>query len=354
MSNSDDLRQYDYSLPPELIAKEPLPQRDASRLMVVDRASTRITHHVISDLPDLLSPGDCLVFNNSRVLPARLIGRRTASNGKWEGLYLGRLDNGFWHLIGQTRGKLEAGETITLEQVHGVGASKQLVLTLVEKHEDGAWVARPESDRDAHDILEEFGTVPLPPYMHRKVATHFDWQRYQTVYATEDGSVAAPTAGLHFTEELLAECTAHGLTQVFVTLHVGMGTFQPISVASLDQHQMHTESCELSDATASHLTRTRESGGRVVAVGTTSARTVESAAVSGSIQAVSGVTDLFIRPPYQFRAVEALLTNFHLPRSSLFILVSTMAGRELIQRAYHTAIQDRYRFYSYGDAMLIL
>ena len=354
MSNSDELSQYDYSLPPELIAKEPLPARDASRLMLVNRETGVISHHMIGDLPNLLDPGDCLVMNDSRVIPARLIGKRAATQGKWEGLFLGTFENGQWHLIGQTRGKLIAGETITLEQAHHDGNLRQFQMTLIEKHEDGTWSAAPESRRNPFEVLREFGTVPLPPYLQRKQATELDWDRYQTVYASRDGSVAAPTAGLHFTDRLLEACQAQEISQVFVTLHVGMGTFQPISTESLEQHVMHVEFCEVSEETATDVNRARQSGSRIVAVGTTSARTLESAVRSATVQTFCGVTDLFIRPPYRFHAVDALLTNFHLPRSTLFVLVSTLAGSELIQRAYDTAIRSRYRFYSYGDAMLIL
>jgi S-adenosylmethionine:tRNA ribosyltransferase-isomerase len=358
---------YDYELPPDRIAAEPLPERDAARMLVLDRKTQRSDHHTIRDLPALLNPGDCLVLNDTRVIPARLFGRRTSTGGRWEGLFLGTTPDGNWRLIGQTRGRLQPGESITLVPAHddqGNGdLPREFLLWLVALDEDGVWTARPDVPAAPLDILSGFGTVPLPPYIDRPLATPEDRARYQTTFARESGAIAAPTAGLHFTPELLEQCAARGVPYAFVTLHVGLGTFRPISVEQLDHHRMHSEWCELPAATSDLLNQTRATGGRIVAVGTTSVRTLESAAAANlrserpmppfEFRPWSGHTDLFIRPPYRFQAVDALLTNFHLPRSTLLVLVSALAGRDLILRAYREAIEHGYRFYSYGDAMLI-
>ena len=375
MPDWDRLDLYDYDLPEELIAKEPLADRDASRLLVLDRSSGSIQHRAFRDLPGLLRPGDCLVLNDSRVLPARLLGRRLATGGAWEGLYLQSTSDGLWKLICQTRGKLQPGEQIGVmpahsvrphqdvreRQVSGTRATHEkrdrdakLILTLLEVNAEGIWLARCEQAGEALDLLQQFGTVPLPPYIRRQRATQTDWERYQTEYARVPGSVAAPTAGLHFTARLRAELAQRGIPQVFVTLHVGIGTFRPVSTNRLSEHRMHEEWCELSEQTARVLRETRARGGRIVAVGTTTVRTLETVARSGPLRAWRGTTDLFIRPPYRFRAVDVLLTNFHLPRSTLLVLVCAFAGLEPIRRAYAEAVARQYRFYSYGDAMLIL
>jgi S-adenosylmethionine:tRNA ribosyltransferase-isomerase len=351
----DRLSAYDYSLPAGLIAKIPLPTRDASRLMVVSRRTGRISHRSIQDLPDLLAPADALVLNNTRVLPARLIGRRAATGGKWEGLYLGQQD-GLWKLIGQTRGYLRVGESVVIAR----DFDDQLRLELVAREADGVFVFRPDlANTSRHDastleLLQLFGTLPLPPYFDRKMPTDEDWERYQTVYGVAPGSVAAPTAGLHFTPELLHRIEDRGVERVDVTLHVGLGTFRPVSVENLAEHPMHSEWCELPESAASSLQAVRLRQGRIVAVGTTTLRTLESAAAAGlPLHAWQGETRLFIRPPYTFLAVDALVTNFHLPRSTLLMLVSAFAGVDLMREAYQAAIREQYRFYSYGDAMLI-
>ena len=352
----DDVSLYDYELPEELIAKEPLPERDASRLLVLDRQTGAIQHRGIRELADLLRPGDCLVLNDTRVLPARLIGQRTNTGGKWEGLYLGQAENGDWRLIGQTRGYLKPGERVVLIPLghDPPSISDSLHLMLIDREPDGVWLMRPEPAGDTHSLLQQFGTMPLPPYMQRKVATDSDWQRYQTTYASHPGSVAAPTAGLHLTESLLADIEGRGIRIARVTLHVGLGTFRPISATTLSGHTMHSEWCEIGEPAVRTIQDARERGGRIVAVGTTSVRTLETAAADGQLRSWRGTTSIFIRPPYQFRFVDGLLTNFHLPRSTLFVLVSAFAGLEHIQAAYAAAIRERYRFYSYGDAMLIL
>ncbi len=351
----NNISDYDYELPTELIADQPAARRDESRLLVIDRQSGELTHRRITDLPELLSPGDTLVLNDTKVIPARLFGRRAATGGRWEGLFVGTTNEGDWRLIGQTRGRLTAGEQIVITPAHDANSDDELSLKLIEREaEDGIWIARPESQNDPHSLLAQFGTVPLPPYMHRKLATEADWSRYQTVYARHPGAVAAPTAGLHLTPELLADMQSNGITREFVTLHVGIGTFRPIAVESLSEHHMHSEWCELSPPSAENLRQSREQGGRIVAVGTTSVRVLESAAQQGSIGEWQGETNLFIRPPYEFRAIDCLLTNFHLPKSTLLVLVSAFAGADLIRRAYAEAVRERYRFFSYGDAMLIL
>ena len=350
---SDRLADYDYELPAELIAREPPPHREDARLMVISRQDQSIRHHSIRELPDLLRRNDRLVLNNTRVLPARLLGYRSSTGGRWEGLFLRELHTGQIQLLGQARGRLMPGETISLEPNSSNRELSPLALTLVDKQDDGSWFARPETTVSPFDWLSAYGRVPLPPYMQREEATAVDEERYQTVYAQNPGSVAAPTAGLHFTPELLARCEQAGITRSTVSLHVGVGTFRPVATELLSQHVMHEEWCELTSDVVQEVRQTQQTGGRIVAVGTTACRTLESAARQGQLAAYQGATDLFIRPPYLFRVVELLLTNFHLPKSTLFVLVCTLAGRDLMQRAYAEAIAERYRFYSYGDAMLI-
>ena len=312
----DDVSLYDYLLPEELIAKEPLAERDASRLLVLGRDTGEIQHRGIRDLPELLRAGDCLVLNDTRVLPARLMGQRASTGGKWEGLYLGQTENGDWRLIGQTRGYLKPGESVVLIPLGqpSAGQPDSLHLTLIDRESDGVWLMRPEPVGDVVTLLQQFGTMPLPPYMHRKVATDSDWQRYQTTYAQHPGSVAAPTAGLHLTESLLANVQERGVSIARVTLHVGLGTFRPIAGTTLSGHVMHSEWCEIGDEAVQTILAARKNGGRVVAVGTTSVRTLETVTADGDLRPWRGTTSIFIRPPYRFRCVDALLTNFHLPR----------------------------------------
>jgi S-adenosylmethionine:tRNA ribosyltransferase-isomerase len=350
----DQLETYSYELPEELIAKEPTERRDGARMLVVHRDRQTIEHRTIRDLPEYLRPGDCLVLNDTRVVPARLIGKRSATGGRWEGLFLRTIESGQWELIGQTRGRLQPGELIELESIHHAESERPLSVRLVSRDDEGTWTAQPQSDDSAFELLQRYGTVPLPPYIQRSVASDADRERYQTTYASVPGSVAAPTAGLHFTSGLLNECRDRGATEARVTLHVGIGTFRPVSVACLSAHRMHSEFCVVSEDVASQLRHIRQSQGRIIGVGTTSVRSLETAARSGQIDSWSGETDLFIRPPYDFRAVDCLLTNFHLPKSTLFVLVCALAGTELAHTAYRTAIEERYRFFSYGDAMLIV
>jgi S-adenosylmethionine:tRNA ribosyltransferase-isomerase len=337
----------DYDLPASLIAQEPCPERDRSRLMVVRRAVGAIEHHVFADLPDLLAQGDLLVLNDTRVIPARLLGRRARTGGKWEGLFLRETPDGLWELMCQTRGRLVEGETVVVEP-------GGLQLTLVRQTPERRWLARPQETGPALALLRRHGQVPLPPYVRKGRAVQADVERYQTVYARQPGAVAAPTAGLHFTPRVFERLDERGIGRAFVTLHVGEGTFAPIKTDDIAAHQMHREWGELPDAAVGEIAVCRQRGGRVVAVGTTSVRVLETAAAAGPLRSWQGETDLFIYPPYQFRLVDALVTNFHLPRTSLLCLVSAFAGVELIRQAYRIAIAEGYRFYSYGDAMLIL
>ena len=363
-----ELELYDYDLPRDRIAQEPLSTRSDARLMLVDRASGQIDHYHVRDLPEILQRSDTLVLNNSRVVPARLVGYRTSTGGRWQGLFLrADAETGIWEVLTRTRGKLQIGETLTIQDRH---ARDGMQLVVVARTESGNLLAQPqmpagfvplESDGNMDlqtpmDWLEQFGRVPLPPYIRDGQMVDDDIVNYQTVYAKDRGSVAAPTAGLHFTEPLLEKLRAGDVAIAEVTLHVGIGTFRPIQVDRLEDHQMHQEWGRLDSDTANLIRRRREAGGRCIAVGTTSVRVLESAAVAGhgELAAWAGETDLFIRPPYPFRVVDGLMTNFHLPRSSLLVLVSAFAGRELAIRAYQVAIEHEYRFYSYGDAMLIV
>ena len=345
-----DLSAYDYHLPRELIAQEPLSKRSDARLLVVNRAARTLTHQHVRDLPELLRPGDCLVVNDTRVVPARLVGYRTQSRGRWTGLFLGADEHGVMRLLAQTRGKPSPGETITLRDREGRQAA---MLRLVARLEDGMWAARPEPAEDPMALLERVGHVPLPGYIRGGQMLPQDEQQYQTVYAEKPGAVAAPTAGLHFTVPLLQELKTIGVKLCRVTLHVGLGTFRPITAATLDEHTMHAEWGCLDGATCEVLRACRAGGGRIVAVGTTVVRVLETAAAEGELVPWSGPTNLFIRPGHQFRAVDALMTNFHLPRTTLLVLVRTFGGDALIRRAYDEAIESGYRFYSYGDAMVI-
>lgn len=348
MAEIDD---YDYHLPRERIAQEPLRQRSDSRLMVVDRAANTIEHAYVRDLPQYLRRSDVVVLNDTRVIPARLVGRRPATGGRWEGLFLDEESHGMWRILCKARGKMQPGEIV---QLLDRSARPALQLELATKLDDGSWVVRPLTGGTPLDLLEQVGRVPLPHYIRHGEMVDADVDRYQTVFADVPGSVAAPTAGLHFTPRLLKELTDQGVDIERVTLHVGVGTFRPVKTDTLADHAMHAEWCRISSETVDHLQRTRRAGGRIVAVGTTSVRTLETAAQSGELQPWTGPTQLFIRPPYTFRAVDALMTNFHLPRSTLLVLVRTFGGDALIRRAYLEAIEYEYRFYSYGDAMLIV
>jgi S-adenosylmethionine:tRNA ribosyltransferase-isomerase len=342
---------FDFDLPAERIAQTPADRRDESRLMVIRRGAGGWSHHRFRELPALLEAGDLIVRNNSRVLPARVTGHRVATGGRWEGLYLHTDAQGDWIALATTRGRAQPGEVVRVGQ--------GLELELVERLGDGRWRLRPRgSEAPAAELLQVHGTVPLPPYIRKGREGPGDRERYQTVYAQVPGSVAAPTAGLHFTPEVIAALEARGIGSVDVTLHVGIGTFRPIEVEEVEAHALHGEWAELSPATAERLNAQRAAGGRVVAVGTTAARTLETAASMGMDEApfrpFADETALYLRPGHRFRGLDVLLTNFHLPRSSLLVLVASLAGRELVLAAYAEAVREGYRFYSYGDAMLVL
>ena len=356
--STSELDQYDFDLPRELIAQEPLAQRVDSRMMVIYRATETIEHAHVRDLPDYLKSGDTLVVNDSKVIPARLIGRWTLTGGRWEGLFLRQDDSGVAELLCKTRGSMEVGETITINDLEGRDQGRLVFMGLGEQ---GRMLMRPESPEPWFTLLDRCGRVPLPPYIRDGQMVDDDKKRYQTVYARVAGSVAAPTAGLHFTPELIQRIRSAGMALVAVTLHVGIGTFRPIQVERLADHRMHSEYGEITGPVAKRLQTTRSEGGRIIAVGTTSVRVLETAAAHAKIQSQdlvidewSGETDIFIKPGYQFQAVDGLLTNFHLPKSSLIVLVSALAGQQLIKKAYQEAILEKYRFYSYGDCMLIL
>lgn len=348
-----DIDAFDYELPRDLIAQEPLRVRTDARLMLVNRETEAIDHFHVRDLPELLTDGDVLVMNDSRVVPARLAGFRTDTTGKWQGLFL-RSDpaSGCWEVLSKTRGRLNPGDQISIIDRN---ARDSMNLIVISRTEQGNLIVKPELPGDAGDLLDRFGRVPIPPYIRDGQMVDADVKDYQTVYAKHPGSVAAPTAGLHFTKELFSDLQAAGITGQAVTLHVGLGTFRPISTEQIDAHTMHAEWGQMTQQTADSLNQTRSSGRRTVAIGTTSVRVLESTADDqGHYSAWTGLTDLFIKPGYRFKGVDALMTNFHLPKSTLLVLVSTFASSELIQRAYAEAVQQRYRFYSYGDAMLIV
>ncbi len=336
---------FDYQLPPELIAQEPLLDRASSRLLMLDRAGGNIRHTRFSDFVDLVAPGDVLVLNVSRVIPARLHGKRESGNAA-ELLLVRALPDGSWIAMGHPGGKLKPGRRVTF----GDDSTAEIVEML------GGGLRRVKfvGQLDAAATLAKYGTVPLPPYIRRPPRPE-DRERYQTVYAEHDGSVAAPTAGLHFTAELLERVKRRGTALATLDLQIGPGTFKPVEVDDLADHPMHAEAYRVSDAAAALINARRQAGGRVWAVGTTVVRTLETvAAPDGTIRPGAGDTSLFIRPPYSFRAVDRLLTNFHLPRSTLLMLVCAFGGYERVMRAYGEAIEKRYRFYSYGDAMLVL
>ena len=333
-----------YDLPEELIAQTPLEKRDTSRLLHLNRMTGEVTHRHFYDIIDYLQPGDCLVMNDSRVLPARLLGHRP-TGGAAELLLLRDLGDKCWECLAKPGRKLQVGQ----EVVFGDG---QLTATVEKVLEDGNRVVRFHYEGIFLEVLEQLGKMPLPPYIKEELQ---DQERYQTVYSREVGSAAAPTAGLHFTEELLDKIREKGVRTAFVTLHVGLGTFRPVKAEEISEHHMHSELCMISEETAEILNETKRNGGRVICVGTTSCRTLESLVnEDGSFSARSKWTEIFIYPGYTFRAMDGLITNFHLPESTLVMLVSAFAGRDNVLSAYKTAVKEKYRFFSFGDAMAIL
>lgn len=335
---------FDYNLPEELIAQTPVLQRDSSRLLALDRENGEITHGHFSDITKYLKKGDCLVLNNTRVIPARLIGER-AGGGEAELLLLRRIDTSRWETMVRPGKKLKTGKTVSF------GGGK-LIAEIVDELPNGNRVAEFKFDGIFEEVLNELGQMPLPPYITEKLA---DRERYQTVYSKHDGSAAAPTAGLHFTNELLSEIEKMGVNIAYLTLHVGIGTFRPVKAEVVEEHDMHSEVYIVPEETAEIINRTKKEGGRVIAVGTTSTRTLESATdENGILHAGSNSTNIFIYPGYKFKMIDGLITNFHLPKSTLIMLVSAFAGYEHTMNAYKTAVDERYRFFSFGDAMLIL
>ena len=332
-----------YELPEELIAQTPLLQRDSSRLLVLDRESGQVSHRHFYDILDYLKPGDCLVMNDSRVLPARLLGHRP-TGGAVEVLLLRDLGDKKWECLCKPGRKMQPGN----EVIFGNG---ELTATVTEVLDDGNRVVEFHYEGIFLEVLERLGKMPLPPYIKAELA---DQERYQTVYSREVGSAAAPTAGLHWTEELLEKARNKGVKTAFVTLHVGLGTFRPVKAEEITEHHMHSELCMLSRETADILNATRQNGGRVICVGTTSCRTLESLVnEDGTFEEKSKWTEIFIYPGYTFKAMDGLITNFHLPESTLVMLVSAFAGRENVLNAYNEAVKERYRFFSFGDAMFI-
>ncbi len=333
-----------YDLPPELIAQTPLDRRDASRLMCLDKSTGVISHHHFYELPDFLRAGDCLILNNSRVLPARLLGQRLPGGGACEVLLLQDKGDKVWECLVRPGKHLRQGARVSF----GNGA---LTAEIAEVLPDGNRLVRFNYDGIFLEVLERLGKMPLPPYIKEELQ---DQERYQTVYSKVNGSAAAPTAGLHFTPELLEKIAAKDVGIGYVTLHVGLGTFRPVKEDEIEQHDMHSEYCVIPQETADLINRTKANGGRVICVGTTSCRTLESwAGEDGTMTAAGGWTNIYIYPGYRFKVMDALITNFHLPESTLIMLVSALAGREHILDAYNEAVRERYRFFSFGDAMFI-
>ena len=345
-----DLRTHDfwYDLPQELIAQTPSPQRDGCRLMVVDRKTGGVSHRSFSDIIDYLDPRDMLVVNSSKVIPARLIGKSERTGSDVEILLLRMRGDGSWETLARPGKRARVGGRVRFSDI--------LSAEVVEVLDDGNRIVRLEYDKDkyksVYEVLDEVGKMPLPPYITSTLANNDD---YQTVYAKERGSAAAPTAGLHFTEELLRRIKEKGVGYGEVTLHVGLGTFRPVKAEKIEDHLMHGEMFHISDDVANEINRRRRNGGRIIAVGSTSCRVLESVTDEGGVvHPMSGETGIFIYPGYRFKAVDALITNFHLPESTLIMLVSALAGKELIMRAYKEAVENRYRFFSFGDAMMIV
>ena len=334
-----------YDLPEELIAQDPLEDRTASRLLVLDRKTGAVKHKIFSDVIDYLNKGDCLVINNTRVIPARLIGEKEGTGGKVEVLLLKRRTNDVWETLVKPGKKLKPGAKITF----GDGRLRAEVLEVVE---EGNRLVKFYYEGIFEEILDSLGEMPLPPYITHKLE---DKEMYQTVYAKFDGSAAAPTAGLHFTKELLNKIEEKGIKIASITLHVGLGTFRPVKVDDVNNHHMHTEWYEVNAEAADIINETKRNGGRVICVGTTSCRTIESVAdENGYMKAKTGETDIFIYPGYKFKVMDGLITNFHLPESTLVMLVSAFAGKENVLSAYETAVKERYRFFSFGDAMILI
>ena len=338
------VEDFDYNLPEELIAQTPLEKRDSSRLLVLDRTTGKIEHKVFSDIINYLNEGDTLVLNDTKVLPARLIGIKEETNAAIEILLLKNIEGDNWECLVKPARRIKVGTIVTF------GDGKLKAECIAEK-EEGIRHFKLIYNGILLEILEDLGTMPLPPYIHAQLQ---DQTRYQTVYAREVGSAAAPTAGLHFTEELLEKIKAKGVNVAYITLHVGLGTFRPVSVEKIEDHKMHSEYYHMTQQVANLLTKTKKNGKNIIAVGTTTTRTLETIMTKyGEFKEASGWTDIFIYPGYKFKAIDNLSTNFHLPKSTLVMLVSALAGKENIMNAYNEAIKEKYRFFSFGDAMFI-
>ena len=338
------LEEFDYNLPEELIAQTPIKQRDASRLMVVDKKNGELVHKHFYDIIDYLNPGDTLVLNDTKVLPARLIGEKVSTKAVIEVLLLKNKEGDTWECLVKPARRIHVGDVVSF----GDGLLK---LTCTEVKDEGIRVFDASYEGIFYELLDKLGTMPLPPYIHEKLE---DKDRYQTVYAKEIGSAAAPTAGLHFTEELLERIKEKGINVVYLTLHVGLGTFRPVKVEDVTKHKMHSEFYSLSKSVADILNKTRENGKRIIAVGTTSTRTLETVYEKfGEFREDNGFTDIFIYPGKEVKSIDGLITNFHLPKSTLIMLVSAIAGKDNILSAYNIAVKEKYRFFSFGDAMFI-
>jgi len=340
------LTDFDFELPPQLIAQYPLEEREKCRLMVLNRQTREVQHRVFKEIGEFLKPGDCLVVNNTRVFPARLIGTKDKTGAKVEVFLLRNLENGIWEVMVKPARKVRLGNKIVF--------TDEFTCDIIDNTVSGGRIIEVHCNGNFYEILEEVGQMPLPPYIKRAPEA-IDREFYQTVYAEKLGAVAAPTAGLHFTKEILQQLADKGVRIAPLTLHVGLGTFKPVQVDDISRHQMHSEYFELDEESAEAINKARESGNAVIAVGTTSVRVLETVADrSGLVRAGRGWTDKFIYPPYPFRAVDRLITNFHLPQSTLLMLTSAFGSHELIMEAYKTAVKEAYRFFSYGDGMLIL
>ncbi|MFW5981351.1 MAG: tRNA preQ1(34) S-adenosylmethionine ribosyltransferase-isomerase QueA [bacterium] len=336
--------EFDYVLPEELIAQKPLEKRDQSRLMILNKDTGQIEQGIFTDIINYLNPGDLLVLNNSKVIPARLFGKKLPTGTDIEVLLLNELEKDVWEVLVKPGRRVKQGVKIYF--------SEDMTAETLDYTDFGGRIMRFDYKGDFDQIIDRLGKLPLPPYIHRELE---DPNRYQTVYAKNRGSVAAPTAGLHFTPELFAKIKEKGIETAYLTLHVGLGTFRPVKVDEVKEHKMHAEYYHLDQDTADLIKHTKESGNKIVAVGTTSTRTLEAIATEkGKIEAAKGWTDIFIYPGYQFKVIDALITNFHLPKSTLMMLISALAGKENVLNAYQKAVEERYRFFSLGDAMLII
>jgi S-adenosylmethionine:tRNA ribosyltransferase-isomerase len=346
-----DIGLFDYELPEELIAQTPLPNRTSSRLMSLNKATGEVGHHTFEQLQQFVNAGDLLVLNDTRVIPARLFGVKADTGAKIELLLLNNLGDDRWEVLAKSAKRARIGTEIHFFNSHN--DSPELTAHVEEEQEMGGRIVRFRYSGIFHELLDRLGQVPLPPYIKQQLE---DKERYQTVYARHEGSAAAPTAGLHFSELFLQSLERQGVGIAYITLHVGLGTFRPVSVERVEEHHMHSEYYHIPEQAAAQIQATREAGGRIFAVGTTATRTLETAAREdgGPIQACQGWTDIFIYPGYRFKLIDGLLTNFHLPKSTLMMLISALAGREHVLNAYREAVRERYRFFSFGDAMIII